>query len=79
MKIYRLTQSENIGYDTYDTIIVVASTEEKAKQITPNSDSGFSDVWGSWASSPDKVTAELIGTTTLFKAGTILCASFNAG
>jgi hypothetical protein len=78
MKIYRLTQSENTGYDTYDTVIVVAATEEKARQITPNN-MGFSNLWSSWASDPENVTAELIGTTKLFKAGTVLCTSFNAG
>ncbi len=36
MKIYKLWQDVNNGYDTYDSIIVCAENEEEAKRIHPS-------------------------------------------
>ena len=78
MNIYRITQDENRGYDTHDSAIVVAESEVEAKKITPDGDSFRSD-YSTWASQPENVTVELVGTTDMFPTGTVLCASFNAG
>ena len=40
MKLWLLSQDENSGYDTFDSIIVAAETEEDAKKISP-----YSSVW----------------------------------
>ena len=37
MNLYLLTQTENTGYDTYDSCVVIANTEEEAKLIHPGS------------------------------------------
>jgi hypothetical protein len=79
MKLWLLTQSVNRGYDTHDSVVVAAKTEEEARNINPD----FSERWGgtysTWAPAPHLVDAELLGTAKPgTKAGVIL-ASFNAG
>lgn len=37
MKLWLITQNSNDGYDTYDSAVVVAETEEYAKKIHPGS------------------------------------------
>ncbi len=36
MNIYKLSQTVNDGYDTYDSCVVCAENEEKAKRIHPS-------------------------------------------
>lgn len=36
MKLYKLSQSVNYGYDTYDSCVVCAENEEEAKRIHPS-------------------------------------------
>jgi hypothetical protein len=79
MNIYRITQDEHRGYDTYDSAIVVAESENEAKKITPDGNSFRANFSSVWATKPENVTVELVGTTDLFPTGTVLCASFNAG
>lgn len=43
MKIYKLTQTVNDNYDTYDSVIVVAENEEEARSINPDGDNFNSD------------------------------------
>lgn len=46
MKIYKLSQNINNGYDTYDSVVVVAENEDDAKRIHPSEswwDGGFYD------------------------------------
>ena len=94
MLIFRIEQSNNNEYDTYDMAIVVACDEEHARSIHPM---GFNTVWdpesegwvdadgspyfsSSWVE-PDAVTAERFGMVTggSAKPGDVLVASFNAG
>lgn len=79
MNIYKLTQEVITGYNTYDSAIVVASSEEKAKRIHP---SGFSDSYSSSWPNCEHVTATLIGKLNSkadYEEGDIICSSFNAG
>lgn len=47
--LWLISQSENNGYDTYDSAVVVAPTEEAAKRIHPSEyGKGWSDETGSW-------------------------------
>ena len=39
LKIYKLSQTENRGYDTYDSCVVIAESPEAARQISPTTDS----------------------------------------
>lgn len=36
MNIYKISQKENNNYDTYDSAIVIANSEEEAKKIHPD-------------------------------------------
>lgn len=86
MKLWKISQTENTDYDTYDSAIVAAETEEEAKKIHPY-DSVFSEYnnWeptygqGNWCSSPEKVTCELIGEAKPGTESGVILASFNAG
>ena len=72
--LYRLMQDDNNGYETFDSAIVCAGSEEEAKTIEVGG-------WGrEWANSPDSVHVELIGTALDDGCvGDVLLASFNAG
>lgn len=79
MKLWYLTQSDESGYDTYDSCIVAANSEVEAKQFHPGGATGWKYSGRSWAKSPDTVDAVVIGTAIKgTKAGVVL-ASFNAG
>ena len=70
MNIYKISQSENNGYDTFDSAIVAAESEEKARDMNPISEWGNNPLkvnWdctsrrSSWAFSREKVNVEFLG------------------
>ena len=92
MKLYRISQTENNGWYTYDSAVVVAENAQQAKRIVPSPqyiyDGGFYYIYNnqemakekscpSWTN-PKNVKAEEIG-ETVRKAGEVVTASFNAG
>ena len=87
MKLYLISQSQNNDYDTFDSAVVCAENEEKAKLIHPYEYWGEAierDRWWKsknryWCDSPNYVKVEFLG---FAKNGTeegIILASFNAG
>jgi hypothetical protein len=96
MNLYLLTQGINNGYDTYDSAVVAAESEEEARRVSPCHFYVWREVGGwhfkyadgrekpegrnryDWTS-PDQVTAELIGVASEGTAAGVICASFNAG
>lgn len=84
MKLYLISQTENTDYDTYDAAVVVAESEEEARQLDPGGKNGELFVWrtahfnNGWCSSPDQVQVDYLGTTVVTRKG-VICASFNAG
>lgn len=92
MKLYKLSQSRNTGWYTYDSVIVAASSKEEARKILPSPFYFYDDAFyykyksqeplvevsdPSWCH-PKYVKAELIGETAQEASGVIL-ASYNAG
>ena len=78
MNIYKISQEANTGYDTYDSAIVAAETEEDARNISP--DGGDWKIrWGYWCQFPHQVEVELIGTAKDGTEAGVILASFNAG
>ena len=79
--LYKLSQSVNNGWDTYDSAVVCACDEAAARRIHPN---GYETMeievekYPSWCSLKD-VKVEFIGTTTDRMAEGVVVASFNAG
>ena len=83
-KLWLLTQNVNTGYDTYDSAVVCADTEEDARQITPDwkwisgklGDSRYT----AWAFKPEEVMAKYIGEADpSVTVGEVVISSFNAG
>lgn len=86
MYLYLIKQDVNNDYDTYDSAVVIASSEEEAKTIHPRGDrweneEWVSDCWGAMAewTTPENVAVVLIGTATSGKIGDVVISSFNAG
>jgi hypothetical protein len=84
MNLYLISQTENQCYDTYDSAVVAAPTEDDARLWIPGEGKSTPDSrnwkhgWNDWCKSPDAVKVELIGISNQNEEGIIL-ASFNAG
>ena len=80
--IYKCSQEENNGYDTYDSFVCMARSEEEARNMNP-----AGDYWGSpscryeWVTDPSKVAVELLGNTQAPECNLpfFVLKSFNAG
>lgn len=92
MHLYKVVpRSKNWGgYDTFDSMVVVAETSDDACQmypgwVHPHSQSSEPKTWpkeydsGAWPDSPDKVTALYLGVAAPGLKRGIVCSSFNAG
>jgi hypothetical protein len=81
MKLWLVSQEENDNYDTFDSFVVAAETEQEAKFTHPSkrgeSWDGKSDDYDTWAP-VEYVKVALIGEAAEGVSG-IICASFNAG
>jgi len=73
MKLWLISQTENLGYDTYDSAIVAAPSASAARRIHPGS--GERETWVA----QKHVMVKYIGTAAAdIKKGVIL-SSFRAG
>ena len=79
MKLWLLSQDVCKGYDTYNSVVVAAKTEQEAKQILPNEYLSWDSAGQSWAYKPEEVSAELIGTAISGTKEGVILSSFNAG
>ena len=84
MKLFRLHQNINTGYDTYDSAVVVADSAEEAQKIHPCGGSGDFSLYDSWVARPDLVTLTYLGDVVGepdddIYPDAVICASFNAG
>jgi hypothetical protein len=79
MNLYKLSQTENNDYDTYDSCIVAEVSEELAAMIHPDSRGWVKRNYPVWASTPNTVHVELIGTASAETKSGVILASFNAG
>jgi len=85
MNLYKISQSINDEYDTYDSAVVCAETEDAARLMHP----GGYDGWGwdcrdtciggaTWVH-PGDVEVELLGVAREGLKPGVVVASFNAG
>lgn len=81
MKLYLISQNDNLGYDIYDACVVCAENEEDAKSITPDTGHAIEDnyTYTSWARSRDSVSCKELGEANENQVRGIILASFNAG
>jgi len=71
MKLWLLYQEVNDGWDTYDSAVVAALTEDEARRTEVGSGS-------TWAA-PEHVHVRWIGDAAPGVKAGVICASFNAG
>lgn len=80
MKLYLLSQTENTGYDKFDSCVVAARNEDEARTVHPYGDeSDWTCPYPSWASCSANVSVRLIGLSVAGIERGVICASFNAG
>lgn len=81
MKLWKISQTANRDYDTYDAAIVAARTAEVARTIHPSGRCDTGDVeipWDSWCSL-DEVTVEYLGMAAEGTKQGVILSSYNAG
>ena len=84
MKIFKIYQNINRGYETFDSAVVIADSAEEAQKIHPaGTDYSFSDHDG-WVARPDLVQIIYLGKVVGLPdddiyPGAVICSSFNAG
>ncbi len=78
MKLWLISQKVNTGYDTYDSAVVAAETEEQARKTSPAICSFRDYTLEQWAI-PEHVTVKYIGDADPSVAAGVVLASFNAG
>ena len=77
--LWLITQDVERGYDTYDSAVVAAYTEEEARKTHPSGDNAaFGSQFPTWAR-PDFVQVARIGRADSTLSPGVVCASFNAG
>lgn len=80
MNLYLISQTEIDGYDTFDSAVVVAESEEHARDMIPVPLSKVGDFdYGCWCSSREKVNVQYLGKAADDLKTVIVCFSFNAG
>jgi hypothetical protein len=81
MKLYLLSQDDNNGWDTYDSCVVCAESEDDAKTITPDGGvfQNISQYNGGWARNFSSIKCEEIGLANENQKRGVICASYNAG
>ncbi len=72
MKLWFIWQTANDGYDTYDSAVVAAETEDEARGTNPGASLS---VW----TTPNNVSVKVIGEAVEGTLPGVICASFNAG
>jgi hypothetical protein len=82
MNLYYVNQRLVCDYDTYDSMVIAAETEEEARSTHPSGaplERERDDEWYSWPPYEQKehIRVSFLGTTEAPKG--VICASFNAG
>jgi len=83
--LYRISQKVNNGYDTYDSAVVVATSEDDARTIHPHAYENIVNdkkYWSNdWVEYNDRheIKVEYIGVADSEQLRGVILASFNAG
>ena len=84
MKLYLISQTQNLAWDSFDSAVVAAEDEDTARHMNPENgnqmqDKDWNDVFPSWCSSPDDVTVEYLGEADSGIESGVICSSYKAG
>ena len=61
MKLYLIQQNTNCAYDTYDSAVVIATSEEEARYIHPSKYYTFANgLWNEWVWSDTEKTEKIL-------------------
>lgn len=82
MNIYKVSQSDNTDYDSFDSFIAAAESEEEARDISPRG--GLVDWDGNigkweWTTKRENVEVWFVGVAKEGMEKGVILASFNAG
>lgn len=87
MKLWLIWQNKNNEYDTYDSAVVAAETEQAARMMHPGrfSSENYDKPWdgkgydySGWVDAED-VNVEYLGEAKEGQLADVICSSFNAG
>jgi hypothetical protein len=80
MKLFLISQTTNNNYDTFDSAIVAAESEDEARNTHPSGGNIEEEGdYNAWATKAADVTVKYIGEAAPEIAKGVICASFNAG
>ena len=80
MNIYLIRQEKVTGYETYDSAVVIAESEEAAASMHPEGKILPRVCNHTWVNSPEEVEVTFLGVAAETHNGQeVVCASFNAG
>lgn len=80
MNLYLISQTRWLCYDTYDSAVVAAYSEDEARNMHPRDGSPLREnKWSGWVDDPALVSCELIGVASSGVQRGVVLASFNAG
>jgi len=84
MNLYRISQTANCDYDTYDSAVVVAENAEEAQNMNPSdghqlSKEYWNDPFSTWTTTLKDVKVVYLGKADKSLDKGVVCASFNAG
>lgn len=80
--LYLISQNEVNEYDSFDSAVVCAESEENARDTNPRGGEKIDWTvknWGSWATKRESVKVEFLGKAEITRPVGVVCASFNAG
>lgn len=80
MNIYHVARKPELypEGDTFSDFVVVAESEEVARNTSPNISNGF-EFLSEWPYPPHELIVTLLGIATPGQPGRIVCSSFHAG
>jgi hypothetical protein len=89
MKLWKISQTAHEDWDTYDSAVVAAASEDAARGIHPGMGGDWdnnarcwaseSSGYGTWCRTPILVKVELIGEAVEDTPTGVIVASFHAG
>lgn len=84
MNLYLISQTSNNDYDTYDSAVVCAESEDAARTMHPSGDDSAWErhrgvSWATWCQDPKDVSVRRIGRPAAGVKRGVVLASFNAG
>ncbi len=83
MKLFKISQTENECYDTYEAAVVRCENEEEARNMSPTNGQPTDweeDIrWTGWCSGPEHVKVEYLGESLSGVPAGVILVSFNAG